>query len=145
MGESLASAYDAALSGATFIAEIVYGTLAIRRLGPLMVASVVTEVTVHQALGYAPVYTIPPLHVASLWELPLFLLMGLTLGALAPLFMGALNSARQLAARLPLNLPLRLALGGLLVGVISVWWPQVCGNGYSVVNDVLQHPWSLWP
>ena len=26
---------------------------------------------------------------ASLWELPLFLLMGLLLGALAPLFMGA--------------------------------------------------------
>lgn len=36
-----ASAYDAALSGAIFISEIVYGTLAIRRLGPLMVASVV--------------------------------------------------------------------------------------------------------
>jgi len=35
-----ASAYDAALSGAIFIAEIVYGTLSIRRLGPLMMASV---------------------------------------------------------------------------------------------------------
>ena len=46
-----ASAYDAALSGAIFIAEIVYGTLAIRRLGPLMVASVVANVTVHQVLG----------------------------------------------------------------------------------------------
>ena len=33
-----AAAYDAALSGAIFIAEIVYGTLTIRRLGPLMVA-----------------------------------------------------------------------------------------------------------
>ena len=138
-----ASAYDAALSGAIFIAEIVYGTLAIRRLGPLMVASVMAEVTVHQALGYAPVYQVPPLHVASLWELPLFLLMGLALGALAPLFMGTLDGARQLAARLRLALPLKLALGGLVVGVISVWWPQVWGNGYSVVNDVLQHPWPL--
>ena len=138
-----ASAYDAALSGAIFIAEIVYGTLAIRRLGPLMVASVVAEVTVHQALGYAPVYQVPPLHVASLWELPLFLLMGLALGALAPLFMGTLDGARRLASRLRLALPLKLALGGLVVGVISIWWPQVWGNGYSVVNDVLQHPWPL--
>ena len=138
-----ASAYDAALSGAIFIAEIVYGTLAIRRLGPLMVASVVAEVTVHQALGYAPVYTIPPLHVASLWELPLFLLMGLILGALAPLFMGTLDGAHRLASRLPLGLPLKLALGGLVVGAISIGWPEVWGNGYSVVNDVLQHPWPL--
>jgi chloride channel protein, CIC family len=38
-----ASAYDAPLSAAIFIVEIVYGTLVIRRLGPLMVASVMNE------------------------------------------------------------------------------------------------------
>jgi chloride channel protein, CIC family len=139
-----ASAYDAALSGAIFIAEIVYGTLVIRRLGPLMVASVIANVTVHQVLGYEPVYKIPPLHVASLWELPLFLLLGLLLGALAPLFMGVMDGARRLARRLPLDLPLKLALGGLMVGVISAWRPEVWGNGYNVVNRVLHTPWPLW-
>jgi CIC family chloride channel protein len=138
-----ASAYDAPLSGAIFIAEIVYGTLVIRRLGPLMVASVTANVTVHQVLGYEAVYKIPPLHVASLWELPPFLLMGLILGALAPLFMGVLDGARRLAKRLPLGLPLKLALGGLVVGAISVWRPEVWGNGYSVVNGVLHTPWPL--
>ncbi|TAL87272.1 MAG: voltage-gated chloride channel ClcB [Rhodanobacter sp.] len=138
-----ASAYDAALSGAIFIAEIVYGTLAIRRLGPLMVASVVANVTVHQVLGYEPVYTIPPLHVVSLWELPIFLLMGLAMGALAPLYMGVLDGARRLTASMRLGLPLKLALGGLIVGLISMAFPQVWGNGYSVVNDVLHSPWPL--
>jgi CIC family chloride channel protein len=32
---------------------------------------------------------------------------------------------------------LRLALGGLLVGVIAINVPQVCGNGYTVVVDIL--------
>jgi chloride channel protein, CIC family len=138
-----ASAYDAALSGAIFIAEIVYGTLTIRRLGPLMVASVIANVTVHQVLGYEPVYNIPPLRVASLWDLPLFVLLGLLLGALAPLFMGVLDSARRLARCLPLGPPLKLALGGLVVGAISVWRPEVWGNGYSVVNAVLHTAWPL--
>jgi chloride channel protein, CIC family len=138
-----ASAYDAALSGAIFIVEVVYGTLVIRRLGPLMVASVIANVTVHQVLGYQPVYEIPALHVSSLWELPLFLLMGLLLGVLAPLFMGLLDGTRQLAKRLPLSLPLKLALGGLVVGAISAWRPEVWGNGYSVVNEVLHTPWPL--
>jgi len=138
-----ASAYDAALSGAIFIAEIVYGTLAIRRLGPLMVASVVANVTVHQVLGYEPVYQIPPMHVASLWELPLFLCMGLALGALAPAFMSMLELSRGSFRRLPITLPLKLALGGAIVGAISLWRPEVWGNGYSVVNSVLQHPWPL--
>ncbi len=138
-----ASAYDAALSGAIFIAEIIYGTLAIRRLGPLMVASVTANVTVHQVLGYEAVYEIPPLRVGSLWDLPLFLVMGLLLGALAPLFMGVLDGARLLMRRLPLGLPLKLALGGLAVGTISVWRPEVWGNGYSVVSAVLHTPWPL--
>jgi chloride channel protein, CIC family len=136
-----ASAYDAAISGAIFIAEVVYGTLLIRRLGPLMVASVTANVTVHQVLGYEAVYQIPVLHVASLWDLPLFLLLGGLLGALAPLFMGLLDSTRRLVSRLPLTLPLKLALGGLVVGLISVWRPEVWGNGYSVVNGVLHTPW----
>ncbi len=138
-----ASAYDAALSGAIFIAEIVYGTLSIRRLGPLMVASVTANVTVHQVLGYEPVYHIPPLHVASLWELPLFLVLGLLLGGLAPLFMAVLDGARSLIGRLPVGLPVKLAFGGLVVGMISVWRPEVWGNGYSVVNSVLHSPWPL--
>jgi chloride channel protein, CIC family len=76
-------------------------------------------------------------------ELPLFLLIGLLLGGLAPLFMGVLDCARRLAKRLPLSLPLKLALGGLVVGAISVWRPEVWGNGYSVVNGVLHTPWPL--
>jgi chloride channel protein, CIC family len=138
-----AAAYDAAISGAIFIAEVVYGTLLIRRLGPLMVASVAANVTVHQVLGYQPVYEIPPLHVTSLWELPLFLLLGGLLGALAPLFMELLDGCRRLVSRLPLSLPLKLALGGLAVGGISVWRPEVWGNGYSVVNGVLHTPWPV--
>lgn len=138
-----ASAYDAALSGAIFIAEIIYGRLTIRRLGPLMVSSVLANVTVHKVLGYAPVYEVPMLRVASLWELPLFVVMGLALGAVAPLFMAILDAARKLADRLPLGLPLKLALGGLVVGAISFWRPEVWGNGYSVVNGVLGGPWPL--
>src|SRR5260370_41727489 len=65
------------------------------------------------------------------------------LGALAPAFMELLDGARRLVQGLPLSLPLRLALGGLVVGTISVWRPEVWGNGYSVVNSVLHTPWPL--
>jgi H+/Cl- antiporter ClcA len=40
-----------------------------------------------------------------------------------------------------LPLAWRLAVGGLMVGGISVYEPQVWGNGYSVVATVLHSPW----
>ena len=35
------------------------------------------------------------------------------------------------------SLPLRLGLGGLLVGALSAFVPEAWGNGYSVVSEVL--------
>lgn len=37
---------------------------------------------------------------------------------------------------------MRLALGGLLAGAISVAFPEVWGNGYSTVTSLLHHPVS---
>ena len=35
-----------------------------------------------------------------------------------------------------------MALGGLGIGCISVWNPDVWGNGYSVVNSILHTDWT---
>ena len=37
----------------------------------------------------------------------------------------------------------RLALGGALVGLIAIRFPQVWGNGYSVANDILHDNFEL--
>jgi CIC family chloride channel protein len=38
---------------------------------------------------------------------------------------------------------MKLALGGLGVGVLAIFHPEVCGNGYSVVNGILHGYW-VW-
>jgi CIC family chloride channel protein len=67
--------------------------------------------------------------------------LGVLLGFAAIGFLRALQGSRALFSRLPLALPWRLALGGLLMGAISVPMPEVWGNGYSIVNGVLHTPW----
>ncbi|MGE5153378.1 MAG: ClcB-like voltage-gated chloride channel protein [Bdellovibrio bacteriovorus] len=138
----LASAYNAPLAASMFVAEIVLGSIAIEHIGPLIIAAVVAGVTVHDILGYAPVYQIPEFHLVSDWELGLYLLLGLVVGHMAPLFLQLLERSHQAFGRIPLPLAGRLALGGLLVGLISVYEPQVWGNGYSVVDAVLKAPWA---
>jgi CIC family chloride channel protein len=58
-------------------------------------------------------------------------------------FLRGLAVSRQLFGRLSLPLPWRLALGGLVVGLVSAGVPQVWGNGYSVVNSVLHSPMTI--
>jgi CIC family chloride channel protein len=69
-------------------------------------------------------------------------LLGVLAGLGAPLFLLLLRGGESLFSRMKLPAPAKLGLGGLIVGVISINYPQVWGNGYGVVDSVLTSPWT---
>jgi CIC family chloride channel protein len=140
----IASAYNAPIAGAVFVAEIVMGSFSMESFGPLLVASVSADATIHRLLGYGPVFQIPAFHFGENWELILYALLGVLLGHLAPPFLALLEWSKSRFAALPGPLFLKLGLGGLIVGLISIGFPQVWGNGYSVVNEILHDRLAGW-
>jgi chloride channel protein, CIC family len=134
----IAAAYNAPISGALFVSEIVLGSLAMDTFGPLVVASVISDATIHRFLGYGPVFNVPHVQFASNWELGFYIVLGVLLGHLAPPFLGLIDFTKGRFVRLGLPLYWQLALGGVCVGVISIYFPQVWGNGYSVIGNILQ-------
>lgn len=133
----IAAAYNAPIGGALFVAEVVLGSIAMESFGPLIVASVVSDATTRHFLGYGPVYQAPHIIFGAWWELALYALLGVLLGHLAPTFLALLERARVAFRGLHWSPPWTLALGGMIVGLISVGEPAVWGNGFSVVNDML--------
>jgi CIC family chloride channel protein len=143
----IAAAYNAPISGALFVSEIVLGSTAMESFGPLVVASVTANATIHRFLGYGPVFTVPHLHFASNLELGLYIVLGVLAGHLAPPFLALVDFAKARFGSLKLPLYWQLGLGGLMVGALSIFVPQVWGNGYSVVGSILHGdllgPWLL--
>ncbi|MGC1818115.1 MAG: ClcB-like voltage-gated chloride channel protein, partial [Casimicrobiaceae bacterium] len=127
-----------------FISEIVLGSIAMDTFGPLLVSAVVSNVSMRALTDYGAPYQMPPFPVIAGREMWLFVGLGVVAGAAAPVFLGFLDSAKRAFGRIPLPLALRMGIGGLVVGGISVYVPEVWGNGYSVVNSLLHHQW-LWP
>ena len=134
----IAAAYNAPISGALFVSEIVLGNTAMESFGPLVIASVSSNATVHRLLGYGPVFDVPHVHFVSNVELVFFVVLGVLCGHLAPPFLALIDFVKARFVRLHLSGHWQLALGGALVGAISIAVPQVWGNGYSVVGDILQ-------
>jgi CIC family chloride channel protein len=66
-----------------------------------------------------------------------YVVLGLIAGVLAPVFLLSLKHAENFFLSLKLPLVARLALGGLAVGAIAINVPQVAGNGYTVVVEIL--------
>ncbi|HGL4260908.1 ClcB-like voltage-gated chloride channel protein [Burkholderia dolosa] len=138
----ITSAYNAPIAGAFFVSEIVLGTIAMESFGPMVVASVVANIVMREFAGYRPPYEMPVFPAVTGAEVLPFVVLGALCGVLAPQFLHLLDASKRQFRRLPVSLPVRLALGGLVVGVISVWIPDVWGNGYSVVNHILHSPWT---
>ena len=133
----IAAAYNAPISGALFVSEIVLGSTAMESFGPLVVASVTSSATIHRFLGYGPVFDVPHVRFGSNWELIFFVFLGVLLGHLAPPFLALLDFAKARFVRLGLKPYWQLGLGGAIVGAVSIFSPEVWGNGYSVVGTIL--------
>jgi CIC family chloride channel protein len=140
----ISAAYNAPIAGALFVAEIVMGSIAMESFGPLLVSSVTANVTIHRFLGYGPVFEVPHVQFGANWELVFYGVLGVLIGHLAPPFLGLLEWTRHRFASLPAPLYVRLGAGGLIVGIISLGFPQVWGNGYSVVGAILAGQLAGW-
>jgi H+/Cl- antiporter ClcA/CBS domain-containing protein len=134
----IAAAYNAPISGAVFAALIVLGNFSMSQFAPLVCASVVATMVSRSFFGIKLWYSVRPYEFTSLWQLPWFVCLGIACGAVAALFMKLLTRADGVFRKLPVPIYVRLALGGLVVGVIASWHPGVWGNGYAITNRILQ-------
>ena len=133
----IASAYNAPIAGSFFVAEIILGTIAMESLGPLAVSAVAATLTMRGLSDAHTLYAVPTFTLHSLWEIGPFVLLGVLAGTIAPFFLRSLRTVEGWFSVTKLPVPAKLALGGLVVGALAVWKPEVCGNGYSVVVEIL--------
>ena len=133
----ISAAYNAPLAGAVFAGQIVLGNFSMNLFAPLVVASVVASIVSRSFFGINQWYDVPVFDFTRLSELPWFLLLGVLCGAVGALFLRLLREGEHLFARIPIPLPVRMMLAGVLVGVIGLVYPQVFGNGYGATNQIL--------
>ena len=138
----IASAYNAPIAGALFVAEIILGSVAMEIFGPLVFASVISTLTVRGFLGSDPIYAIPHFQLNSNWEILPYVILGLALGAVAPWFLRLLNATQLWVSRIPVPVFVKMLAGGIVVGALAVFHPEVCGNGYSAVDTILAGHWT---
>lgn len=139
----IAAPYNAPIAGAVFAAMIVLGNFSMTTFAPLVTASAVSCVVSRGFFGMDPLYEVPEFAFTRMIDLPWFLVLGALAGLLAALFMKALRASESIFKRIKAPLYARMALGGLLVGLIAIEFPEVWGNGYLAANRILHDHYLL--
>ncbi len=142
----VAAMFNAPIAGVFFAAEIVLlGTYEIGSFAALVISSAMATVASRAYYGALPAFPIPPYHlVNSLVEVPLYSLMGVVMGLVAVLYIHVFYRVRDRFHILPLHPQLKPLLGALFVGLIAIAFPQVMGDGYEYIAEILAGHGVLW-
>ena len=132
----IAATYRAPVAGVVFVLELALGFFARRAVAPLLIAAGVASGLVVALVDPRPLYAVAPLAVQSS-SLVFAMAAGVLFGGLGWAFLRLMECSRRAFAHVR-SLPLRMGLGGLLVGGVSAFVPEVWGNGYGLVASALQ-------
>jgi len=141
---AIAASFNAPIAGVLFAHEVILGHFAMSAFVPLVISAVVAAVISRNFFGEAPAFIVPDYAITSYWEIPAFALLGVTCAIVAILFQSSLIGTDWVARHVRIPLFFRPVLGGLLVGGIAFFFPQVLGVGYEATDAALANRMDLW-
>jgi CIC family chloride channel protein len=141
---ALAAAFNTPVAAVLFTLEEVMGDLHAPVLGSIVLGSATSWVTLHLLLGDEPLFHVPSYQLVSPIEFINYALLGIAGGLVSVAFVKLLLGIRKYFLALPKwSEWLQPAAGGLAVGLMGWFVPDVLGVGYSHVSEALNGQMAL--
>jgi len=137
------SLFNAPVAGAVFAIELIVGNLSLRAGAPIFIAAVTGTAIGRFYFGDSPAFTVPDQELISLWEFPAFALLGVVCAAVSIIYMKTIFAVENTVEKIDIPIWLRPVCGGLLIGAIGVFLPQILGVGYLATDAALRGEFGL--
>jgi len=135
---AIAAAFNTPLAAVVFSLEEIMGDLNAPVMGAVVLASATAWMVLRVFLGNHPLFHVPQYQLVHPAEFAVYAVLGVTVGAIAAVFAKLLLGMRAGFLRFPQSTVwFQPVAGGLLVGVMGLFVPQVLGVGYGYVGDAL--------
>jgi CIC family chloride channel protein len=141
---AIAAAFNTPLAAVLFSLEEVMGDLHAPVLGSVVLASATSWAMLRLLLGNNPLFQVPQYQLVHPIELAVYAVLGVVGGLVSVAFTKLLLGMRERFLRLPeKTLWFQPVAGGLLVGLMGWFVPQVLGVGYGYVGEALNGRMAL--
>ncbi len=144
---AVSASFNAPIAGVLFALEVILGNYALSVFGPIAAASVSAAIITRIHLGDFPAFAPPEYGAVATVDVPLAALLGIFCGLVASgflLFTEKLTvELREIAQRRHISYLLLPPLGGVIVGFIGIFYPEVFGVGYEAVTKALNGEYAL--
>lgn len=135
---ALAAAFNTPIAAVLFSLEEILGDMHAPVLGTVVISSATSWITLHLILGDEPLFHVPAYQLVNPAELLVYGVLGITGGLVSVIFVRLLLGLRIWFRKLPPSSAwLQPVAGGLTVGLLGLYRPEVLGVGYDYVERVL--------
>ena len=135
---AIAAAFNTPMAAVLFALEEVMSDLHAPVLGSVVLASATSWMVLRLFLGNTPLFQVPQYRLIHPWEFGVYAVLGVAGGLVSVAFTRSLLWMRGWFLRLPIKTVWFQPLaGGLVVGVMGWFVPQVLSVGYGFVGDAL--------
>ncbi len=133
----IAATFNAPIAGALFASEVILGEFTATYFSSVVISSVTANVIGRIFMGNSPAFKVPPYSMVSPWELGLYAILGVLASFVAVLFVITLYKAEDIFDGWEFPEYLKPTVGGLLIGCLGLYFPQIFGVGYEAIENAL--------
>ena len=135
---ALATAFNTPIAAVLFSLEEILGDMHAPMMGAIVISSATAWMVLHMLLGDQPLFHVPAYQLVHPLEFGIYAILGVAGGLGSVSFVKLLLWLRIWFRRLPKRTVwAQPVVGGLVVGLLGWFLPQVLGVGYDYVDQVL--------
>jgi len=127
----ISATFNAPIGGVFFAQEVILHRFIAPSFIFVVFSSVTANIIGQVFLGSSPSFIIPAYSWVSAWEIPFYILLGIITAFIAWGFIRALYKCEDLFEAWKFPEYLKPAIGGLLLGLLGFFYPDLFGVGYG--------------
>ena len=141
---AIAAAFNAPLAGAFYAFELIIGSYTLATLAPVVIAAIMATLVTRELFGVQPIFItynhvdLAAGHYFILWAI------GIAAAGLSIAAMLGVTLVEQLSRRFALPIWARPAVGGLILGLFALAFPQVLGSGRGGIVTAIESGSAGW-
>ncbi len=133
----IAATFNAPLAGIFFALEVILREYGSRYISSVVLSAVTATVISRTFLGSRPAFNVTTYELANTWEILNYFIFGFIAALIGWVFIKVLYKSEDIFDSIRLPSYIKPAIGGLLLGVLGLYFPQIFGVGYPSIEQAL--------
>jgi chloride channel protein, CIC family len=133
----IAATFNAPIAGIFFALEVILQEYGTRYFSSVVLSAVTATVISRTFLGSNPAFITPSYSLVNNWEILCYFVLGFIAAFISWVFIKVLYNSEDIFDAIKLPSYIKPAIGGLILGLIGLKFPQIFGVGYNSIEMTL--------